>query len=116
MSIDLRSTRGVGGSWVRCFGAHEDAGFSVYINDVSAHVTLTAHDLKFEVDRQDIPTAWAEPIDVVQLRAELIAAIVRRMTTEVAEELFQEMHSQRQSAFRAGEQTAKIAIREALGL
>lgn len=115
MSIDLRTER-PGGTWVRRFGDHEDAGFEVAIGNTSAHVTITAHGIMFAVDRQDIPAAWETPIDPVKLRGELLATIVRNMSAEVIEELFREFHSQRQNAFRSGDQEAKIKIREALGL
>jgi hypothetical protein len=88
----------------------------VSVNDRSAHVTLTAHGILFAIDRQDIPAAWGKPIDVLKLRAELIAAIVRHMSIEVLEDLFREIHAQRQTAFRDGQHATRITIREALGL
>ena len=115
MSVDLRAEK-PGGTWVRRFGDHESAGFEIAIGNTSAHVTPTAHGIMFAVDRQDVPAAWETPIDTVKLRAELLAAIVRHMSIEVLEELFREIHSQRQRAFWNGEQQAKSKIREALGL
>ena len=115
MSIDLRTER-PGGTWVRRFGEHETFGIGVSINNASAYVTLEVLGIDFTVDRLDVPAAWDEPIDVLKLREELLAAIVRRMSTEVLEALFGVIHSQRQSAFRDGESAARDKIREALGL
>lgn len=115
MSIDLRTEK-PGGTWVRRFGEHEAGGFKVSIGDKSAYVTLIAHGIVFAIDRQDVPAAWAPTIDIIKLREELITTIVRRMSTEVLEELFGEIHAQRQCAFRQGEQAARAKIREALDL
>jgi hypothetical protein len=115
MSIDLRTER-TGGTWTRRFGDHEQQGFEVSISRESAHVTLTAHGILFAIDRRDIPAAWDKPIDVVKLRAELIAAIVRHMSVEVLEDLFREIHSQRQTAFRNGQHATQTTLRKALGL
>lgn len=115
MSIDLRTEK-TSGTWVARFGDHEAAGFMISINDVSAHVTLISLMIMFRVDRRDVPAAWDETIDVIKLRAELLAAIVRHMSTEVLEILFGEIHSQRQHAFMDGEQEARLKIRVALGL
>jgi hypothetical protein len=115
MSIDLRTEK-PGGTWVRRFGNHEASGFGVSVGDKSAHVTLTALGIMFAVDRQDVPAAWDAAIDVIKLREELIATIVRRMSAEVLEALFGEIHSQRQSAFWDGEHATRTKIREALGL
>jgi hypothetical protein len=115
MSIDLRTEK-PGGTWVRRFGDHEASGFMISIGDTSAHVTLAAIGIMFAVDRQDVPAAWDATIDVIKLRAELIATIIRRMSTEVLEALFSEIHAQRQSAFWDGERATRTKIREALGL
>jgi len=115
MSVDLRTEKH-SGTWTRRFGDHEQQGFEVYIHSKSANVTITAHGIMFEVDRQDVPAAWDTEIDVFKLRAELMAAIVRRMSMEVLEELFGEIHIQRQRAFRDGEQIIRTKIRTALGL
>ena len=115
MSVDLRTDK-LGGTWTRCFGDHEAVGVMVSINATSAHVTLTENGIMFAVERHDIPAAWDEPIDVIKLRAELIAAIVRCMSTEVLEALLGEIHSQRRYAFRDGQDTTRTKIREALGL
>ena len=113
--VDLRTEK-TGGTWVRRLGDHETAGMGVSVNDRSVHVTLTALGVTFAVDRQDVPAAWDKKIDVVQLRAELLAAIVRRMSAEVVESLLQVIHYQRQRAFWEGERATQIKIREALGL
>jgi hypothetical protein len=119
MSIDLRTER-PGGTWVRRFGDHEAKGFGVSIGNKSAQVTLTAQGVTFAVDSQDIPTAWDEPIDVLKLREELVAAIIRHMSPDVLEALFGEIYSQRQRAYSEGENAARTkirtTIREALGL
>jgi len=115
VSVDLRTER-PGGTWTRRLGDHEAAGFEVSVNDQSAHVTITAHGIMFAIDRQDVPAAWGKPIVVAQLRSELLAAIVRRMSIAVLEELFREIHAQRQRAFWNGEQTTQTKIKEALGL
>ena len=115
MSIDLRTEK-PGGTWVRRVGDHETGGFMISVGDTSAHVTLTALGIMFAVDRQDVPAAWDTPIDIVKLRAELIATVMRQMSTEVLEALFSEIHSQRQHAFWDGERTTRTKIREALGL
>jgi hypothetical protein len=115
VSLDLRTER-PGGTWTRRFGDHEQQGFEVSVNSTSAHVTLTAHGILFAIDRRDIPAAWDKPIDVVKLRAELIAAIVRHMSVEILEDLFREIHSQRQTAFRNGQHATRTKIKEALGL
>ena len=115
MSIDLRTERS-GGSWVRRFGDHEAAGLTVALNDRSAHVTMTENGILFAVDRQDIPSAWSASIDVVQLRSELLAAIVRRMSIRVLEELLSEIHLQRQRALWDGARETQTRIKEALGL
>ena len=113
--IDLRAEKR-NGSWVRCLGAHEQAGLEVSVNDVSAYVTLTAQGIRFGVDRTDIPAAWDDPIDVVKLREQLVAAVVRKMSATVLEELFREFHLQHQRAFRDGEHATRLKIREAIGL
>jgi hypothetical protein len=95
---------------------HEENGFEVSIADKSAHVTMTSIGLMFAVDRCDVPAAWAQRIDVYQLRIELVATIVRRMSAGVLEELFREISSQRQCAFRDGESSARHQMRKALGL
>jgi len=115
MSIDLRTERS-GGTWTRRVGEHEAQGFEVSLGNGSAHVTITSHGIMFAVDRHDIPAAWEPTIDVIKLRAELLAAIVRHMSVEVLEVLFGEIHSQRQRAFWDGGRDAKTKIREALGL
>lgn len=115
MSIDLRTER-IGGTHIRRFGEHEAGGFEIYISDKSAHVTLTDFGIQFAIDRQDVPAAWDATIDVIKLREEFIAAIVRRMSTEVLEALFGEIHVQRQNSFRNGESATRTKIREALGL
>lgn len=115
MSVDLRTERR-GGTWTRRLGDHEAAGFEVSVNDQSAHVTLAAHGIMFVVDRRDVPTAWGKEIDVVQLRSELLATLVRQMSIEVLEELFREIHEQRQRAFWDGVQSIQTKIKEALGL
>jgi hypothetical protein len=116
MSIDLRVEKVGSGTWTRHFGEHEEQGFKIYANAVSAHVTVTAFGIQFDVDRRDVPAAWDEKIDVVTLREQLIATISRRMSTEVVEELFREFHLQRQHAFQDGESAAKHAIQKAIGL
>lgn len=115
--IDLR-TEQLSGTWVRRFGEHETHGFGVSIGNKSAHVTLTALGIAFVVDRQDVPAAWSgsEPIDVIKLREELIATVVRHMSPEVLEALFGEIHTQRQRAFCEGDDAAKTKIKAALGL
>jgi hypothetical protein len=113
--IDLRIER-PGGTWTRRFGDHEAAGFDVSVNDNSAHVTLRENGIMFAVDRHDLPAAWDKPIDVIKLRAELIAAILQHMSAEVLGAIFGEIHSQRQRAFWDGENASKTKIREALGL
>jgi hypothetical protein len=115
MSIDLRTEK-PGGTWTRRDGEHEAQGFEVSLGNGSAHVTLTAHGIMFAIDRRDIPAAWESPIDVVKLRSELIAAIIRYMSAEVLEALFGEIHHQRQRAFWDGNHAAKSKIKEALGL
>ena len=115
MSIDLRTEK-PGGTWVRQFGEHEAQGFEVSIGNGSAHVTITAHGIMFAVDRRDIPSAWASPIDVIKLRAELLAAIVRHMSVEVLESLFGEIHTQRRHSYWEGERATQTKIKEALGL
>jgi hypothetical protein len=104
------------GTWVRRCGDHETAGVGVYVNDTSAHVELLELKITFDVDREDIPAAWDTPIDVIKLRTELVAAVVRRMSEKVLEELLREVHLQRQSAFWDGERATRTKIREALGL
>ena len=115
MSIDLRTER-PGGTWTRRFGEHEACGFEVSVGNTSAHVTMTSCGIMFAVDRQDVPAAWDETIDVIKLRAELITTIVRRMSTEVLEALFGETISLRQSAFFDGKQVVRNEIKQALGL
>jgi hypothetical protein len=115
MSVDLRAEKS-GGSWVRCFGDHEEKGVHVSVNNISAHVTIEEVGITFEVDRDDLPAAWDSPIDVDELRAELISAVVTRMTGGVLKELFREIREQRQRAFWEGEHAAKAKIREALDL
>lgn len=115
MSINLSTDR-TGGTWVRHFGGHEENGFEVYLGNKSAHVTMIPLGVRFDVDRNDVPAAWDEKIDVVKLRAELVATIGRRMSAEVLEELFREIYSQRQDAFRDGVSDARHKMREALGL
>ena len=114
-SIDLR-TDPCGGTWIRRFGDHEAKGFGVSTNDVTAHVTIIALELSFVVDRDDVPAAWEPTIDVPTLRAQLIPAIVRRMSVEILEELFREIRSQRQRAHWEGAREARSKIQEALGL
>ena len=114
MSVDLRAEK-TGGTWVRRFGDHEAAGFDVSVNDTSAHVTLRALGIMFEIDRQDVPVAWAKTIDAFQLRLELLDAIVRRMSSGIIEELLGEFHAQRQRAFVDGVNAARTKIREAIG-
>lgn len=115
MSIDLRTAK-LGGTWVRCFGEHEDQGFEISIGATSAYVTVTALGIIFAVDRQDVPAAWEATIDVKKLHEELIAAIVRRMSPELLEALFGEIREQRGRAFRDGESALRTQIRELLRL
>lgn len=113
--IDLMAER-QSGTWVRRFGVHEEGGLQVAISDRSAHVTMTALEVTFGVDRIDIPAAWEEPIDGVKLRAQLVTAIVSRMSATILEELFKEFRWQQQRAHHNGEQEAQLKIRKALGL
>lgn len=114
-SIDLRSTQH-GGTWVRQFGPHEQGGFGVHLGDGSVHVELISHQITFALDRADAPSAWAEAIDVVALRTELITTICRKMSPQVLEELFREIHSQYRAGLRDGAAAARSKILEALGL
>jgi hypothetical protein len=118
VSIDLRTEKSSGscGSWVRCFGEHEANGFEVSLNNSSAHVTVKAVGIMFVVDRRDIPAAWEKPIDAIQLRSELLAAIVSHISNRVVEELFQEIHRSRAHAFHDGVHETQTKIREVLGL
>ena len=114
--IDLR-TKKSGGTWVRRFGDHEAAGVHVSLNDASAHVSLTTlQEVTFSVDREDVPAAWAEPIDAAAVRAQLLAAVVRHMTVDVLGQLIGALQFQRDRVFRDGERAARDKIREALGL
>ena len=119
MNLDLRTTK-TGGTWVPRFGAHEQGGFGVSIGEISAHVQLATHRITFAVDRDDVPSAWAQTIDVVTLRTELIATVLRKMSPEILEEILrelsQEIRHQYQAGLRDGAQATRTKILGAIGL
>ena len=115
MTVDLRSDR-PGGTWVRRSGDHEGAGVAVSVGNTSAHVTLADLGIMFAIDREDVPSAWESPIDVVKIRSEVVAAIGKNMSTTVLKELIAAIREQRQRAYWQGEQDVRSKIREALEL
>lgn len=115
MDVDLRTDK-PGGTWVRRFGDHEEAGVEVSIGHGSAYVTLADLGMMFSIDRCDVPAAWESPIDVTKLRAEVVAAIGKHMSVTVLKDLIRAIGAQRQRAYRDGERDVQAKIREALGL
>jgi hypothetical protein len=79
-------------------------------------VTLEDLGITFAIDRVDVPSAYEETIDVVKLRAEVVAALGKHMSAEVLTELVRAFRQQRQRAYWEGERDAQSKIREALGL
>jgi hypothetical protein len=108
------------GTWVRVTGEHEEHGFQISLGLHSVHITIQDLQLTFAVEERDIPAAFKTPIDVVDVREQLLNTIVKRMSVDLVLEFFKQFRSQRQQGFWDGERQAKAkiqgALREALGL
>lgn len=119
MSVDIRQPQPPHQrdcSWVRRFGSHEDAGWSISLGRQSAHISEPDVDVTWIADREDIPAAWSAEIDLSQLQAELRSAICSRLTPSALEELIRAVKSQVQSARWAERREVQAEIRHALGI
>jgi len=113
---DLRKeNNGRGGTWVLHF---QDEAIRISLATSSAQIQDRRMGFGFTVDKDEIPEAWEKQghMDPVLVLKKLHEVICRHMTPELLKEMIVRFKGDAVRAFREGESSARMKMREVLGI